>query len=103
MNEKRIEQVLEIEKKAQGILDAATREAEQLPARAETEAREIIERARTQAQDEAQQMLNRAQSQDETAAILSKAEQKNREIEQQAMKNMDKAVAYILDRLIGKA
>jgi len=103
MNEKRIEQVLEIEKKAQGILDAATREAEQLPARAETEAREIIERARTQAQDEAQQMLSRAQSQDETAAILSKAEQKNREIEQQAMKNMDKAVAYILDRLIGKA
>jgi vacuolar-type H+-ATPase subunit H len=103
MNEKRIEQVLEIEKKAQGILDAATRDAEQLPARAETEAREIIERARSEAQAEAQELLAKAQAQEETAAILSKADQKNREIEQQATKNLDKSVAYILERVIGKA
>jgi vacuolar-type H+-ATPase subunit H len=103
MNEKRIEQVLEIEKKAQGILDAATRDAEQLPAQAETEAREIIERARSEAQAEAQELLAKAQAQEETAAILSKAEQKNREIEQQATKNLDKSVAYILERVIGKA
>ncbi len=103
MNEKRIEQVLEIEKKAQGILDAATREAEQLPARAETEARDIIERARSQAQAEAQEMLAKAQAQEESAAIMSKAELKNREIEQQATKNLDRAVAYILERVIGKA
>ena len=102
MNEKRIEQVLEIEKKAQGILDAATHEAEQLPARAEQEAREMIEQARSQAQEEARQMLAKAQAEEETAAILSKADQKNREIEQQAMKNLDKAVAYVLERVIGR-
>jgi vacuolar-type H+-ATPase subunit H len=102
MNEKRIEQVLEIEKKAQGILDAATREAEQVPARAEQEAREMIERGRSQAQEEASQMIAKAKAEEETAAILSKTEQKNRETEQQAMKNLDKAVAYILERLIGR-
>ncbi len=103
MNEKRIEQVLEIEKQAQDILNAATREAEQIPAQAEQEAREIVERARSQAQEEANQMLGKAQAEDETAAILSKADEKNRETEKRAMQNMDKAIAYILERVIGKA
>ncbi len=103
MNEKRIEQVLEIEKQAQGILDAATRDAEQVPARAEQEAQQIVERARTQAQEEARQMLEKAQAEEETASIISKAEDKNRETEKLATKNMDKAVAFILERVIGKA
>jgi len=102
MNEKRIEQVLEIEKQAQGILDAATQDADQLPAKAEQEAREIVERARSQAQDEARQMVEKAQSEEETAAIISQAEQKNRETEKLATKNMDKAVAFVLARVIGK-
>ncbi len=102
MNEKRIEQVLEIEKQAQEILDAAQRDAEQLPARAEQEARDLLERARSQAQEEARQMIEKAQAAEETARILSKADDKNREIEKTAMKNMDKAVAYILERVIGR-
>ena len=87
---------------AQGILDAATREAEQLPARAEQEAREIIEKARSRAQEEARQMLTKAQAEEETAAILSQADEKNRETEKLAMKHMDKAVAYILERVVGR-
>ena len=102
MNEKRIEQVVEIEKQAQGILDAATREADQLPAKAEQEARELLERARSQAQDEARQMVEKAQAQDETAAIVSQADEKNRETEKLATKNMEKAVAFVLERVIGK-
>ncbi len=102
MNEKRIEQVLQIEREAQGILDAATHEADQLPAKAEQEARELIDRARVQAQEEARQMVEKAQAQDETAAILSKAEEKNRETEKLASKNLDKAVAFVLERVIGK-
>ena len=103
MNEKRIEQVLEIEKQAQEILDAATRDAEQVPARAEQEAAETVERARSQAQEEARQMLEKAQAQDETAAIVSKAEEKNRDVEKRAMQNLDKAVQYVLERVIGRA
>lgn len=102
MNEKRIEQVLEIERQAQGILDAATREADQLPAKAEQEAQELVEKARTQAQEEARQMVEKAQSQDETAATLSQAEEKNRESEKLASKNLDKAAAFVLERVIGK-
>jgi vacuolar-type H+-ATPase subunit H len=102
MNEKRIEQVLEIEKQAQGILDAATREAEQLPAKAEQEARELLERARAQAQEEARQLVAKAQSAEETAGIISKAEEKNRETEKLAAGNMSKAVAFVLERVIGK-
>ena len=102
MNEKKIEQVLEIERQAQGILDAATREADQLPAQAEQEARDLIERARNQAHEEARLMVEKAQAQDETAAILSKAEDKNRETEKLASKHMDKAVAAVLERVIGK-
>ncbi len=102
MNEKRIEQVLEIEREAQGILDAATREAGQLPSKAEQEARDLIEQARRQAHEEARQMVEKAQAQDETTTILSQAEQKNRETEKLASKHMDKAVAFVLDRIIGK-
>lgn len=102
MNEKRIEQVLEIEKQAQGVLDAATEEADQIPAKAEQEAGEIVERARSQAQDEARQMVEKAHSEEETAAILAQADQKNRETEKLATRNMDKAVAFVLDRVIGK-
>ncbi len=103
MNEKRIEQVLEIEKQAQEILDAATRDAEQVPARAEQEAGKMVEQARSLAQEEARQMLEKAQAQDETAAIVSKAEEKNREVEKRAMQNLDKAVQYVLERVIGRA
>lgn len=102
MNEKRIEQILEIEKQAQGVLDAASHEADQLPAKAEQEAREIIERARSQAQDEARRLVEKAQAEEETSAILSQADEKNRESEKLATKNIDKAVAFVLDRVIGK-
>ena len=103
MNEKRIEQVLEIEKQAEDILNAATREAEQVPARAEQEAQQMVEQARTEAQEEARKMLEKAQAQQETASILSQTDEKNREIEKLAMKNLDKAVAFVLERVIGKA
>ncbi len=103
MNEKRIEQVLEIERQAQGILDAATREADQLPSQAEQEARNLVEQARNQAHDEARQMVEKAQAQAETAAILAEAEKKNRETEKRASSNMEKAVSFVLGRVIGKA
>ena len=103
MNEKRIEQVLEIEKQAEDILNAATREAEQVPARAEQEAQQMVEQARTESLEEARKMLEKAQAQQETASILSQADEKNREIEKLAMKNLDKAVTFVLERVIGKA
>jgi len=102
MNEKRIEQVLEIERQAQDILNAATSEAEQIPARAEREGQRLLERARAEAHEEARKMLEQAKAEQETAGILSNAEEQNREIEKLAMKNLDKAVAFVLQRVIGQ-
>jgi len=101
MNEKRIEQILDIEKQAQEIIDAATRDAEQLPARADQEAQELIKQARASAQEEARQLLAKGQAEEEVAGIVSKAEDKNREIEKLAMAHLDRAVAYVLERVIG--
>ena len=102
MNEKRIQQVLEIEKHAQQILDSAKRDAEQLPILADQEAQELIEKASAEAREEARQMVIKTQSDSETARIISIAEEKTREMEKLAMKNFDRAVAFVLERVIGK-
>ena len=102
MNEKRIQQVLDIEKQAQQVLDSAKREAEQLPILAEQEAQKFVDKARAEAQEEARQMVDKVQSDTETARILSDAEERNREMERLASKNFDRAVAFVLDRVIGK-
>ncbi len=102
MNENRIRQVLEIEKRAQENYDAALKEAQQLPTLAEQEAQEIVNKARAQAEEEAKQIVAKAKAEDEVARILSEAEAKNRQLESQATGNFDKAVNFIIDRVIGK-
>lgn len=102
MNENRIRQVLEIEKRAQENYEAALREAQQLPTLAEQEAQQILNKARAQAQEEARQIAAKAQAEDEVAGILTEAEEKNRQLEKLAMRNFDRAVNYILDRVAGK-
>ena len=102
MNENRIQQVLEIEKHAQEIHDLALGEAQQLPISAEQESQKVIEKARAAAQDEARQLIASAQAKEETARILVEAEEKNHQVEALAMSNFDRAVNYILDRVIGR-
>jgi vacuolar-type H+-ATPase subunit H len=102
MNENRIQQVLEIEKQAQEIHEAAIREAQQLPILAEQESQAVIEKARVAAQQEARELIANAQATEETARILAAAEGKNNQVEALAMSNFDRAVNYILDRVTGK-
>ncbi len=103
MNEKRIEQVMQIEKQAQQILEQAKRAAGDLPARAEAEAQAIVEQARTEAQVKAHELIAAASAQDETARILAEVDQKNRTLEEKARKNLDRAVAYVVDGVLGRA
>ena len=103
MNEKHIQQVLDIEKKAQEIQDAATKEAQQLPLTAEQESQVLIEKAQAEAQNEAREMLSAVKADEESARILSEAEEKSRQFEAMAMSNLDRAVAYVLERVIGRA
>ena len=101
MNENRIQQVLEIEKQAQEMHEAALRAASQLPISADQESQQIIEKARADAQEEARNLIASAQAKEETDRILGEAEKKNHQVEVLAMSNFDRAVNYILDRVIG--
>ena len=103
MNEKHIQQVLEIERRAQEIHEAAMKEAQQLPVMAEQEAQALIENARVEAEQKAREMLSAVKADEESARILSEAEEKNKQFEALAMRNSDRAVNYVLERVIGKA
>jgi vacuolar-type H+-ATPase subunit H len=102
VNENRIKQVLEIEKRAQDNYEAALKEAQQLPTLAEQEAQEIISKARAEAEEEARQIVAKAKAEDEVTGILANAEEKNRQLEAQAMGNFDRAVDFIIDRVTGR-
>ena len=103
MNEKHIQQVLEIEKRAQEIHEAALKEAQQLPVIAEQEAQALIEKARAEAQQKAREMVSEVKADEESARILSETEEKNKQFDALATSNLDRAVAYVLERVIGRA
>jgi cell division septum initiation protein DivIVA len=103
VNEKNIQQVLEIEKRAQEIHEAAEKEAQQLPVIAEQEAQALIEKAQAEAQQEAREMVSKVQADEEGDRILAEIEEKNRQFETTAMNNFDRAVEYVLERVIGRA
>ncbi len=102
MNEKRIEQVMQIEGRAQEILDSAKQEAARLPLEAEREAQDIMLQVRTEAKAAAAQMVAGAAAEDEKTRILADAEKRIHESEQLAEKNLDKAVKYVLARVLGR-
>lgn len=103
MNEKRIEQVLDIEKQAQEILNVAMREAEQLPARAEQEAQAMIAQAKADAEAEARKIVEAGESEDRAKGIVEGMTKTSSDAEAKAKANFEKAVAYVLERVIGKA
>jgi vacuolar-type H+-ATPase subunit H len=103
LNEKHIQQVLEIEKQAQELHDTAVKEAQQLPVLAEQESQALIEKAKAEAQQQAREMVSQVKSDEESARILSEVEEKNKKFEALAMSNSDRAVNYVLERVIGRA
>ena len=102
MNEKNIQQVLEIEKQAQEMQEKAKREAQEIPVKAEQEAQALISKAKADAQEEARKLIASAQSADVSGGADEIAS-KNSEFEALAKKNFDKAVAFVLERVIGRA
>jgi len=102
LNEKRIQQVLDLEKQAREIYEASVSEAAQIPVDAEKEAQSLVEKARAEAQAEAKQMVAAAQSQEDSARLLAEADEKVKRTDQLAAGNFDRAVAYVLNRVIGR-
>jgi F0F1-type ATP synthase membrane subunit b/b' len=102
VNEKRIQQVLEIEKKAEEIRAKAAAEAELIPVSAEQAGQDLIAKARTSAQEEANQMIAKAKAEQESATILADTDEHLRRTETTAKNNFDRAVAYVLSRVVGR-
>jgi V/A-type H+-transporting ATPase subunit G/H len=103
MNEKHIQQVLEIEKQAQEVQEQARREAQEIPAKAEQEAQALIAKAKADAHEEARKMLAAAQPKDMSSSAGQEGESVNSEFEAAAKKNFNKAVTFVLERVIGRA
>jgi predicted outer membrane protein len=61
-----------------------------------------VQKAISEAQEEARKLVSEAQAEEEVSRILTQADEKNRQVEAMAMSNFDKAVTYILNRVIGK-
>jgi len=102
MDEKRIQEVLQIEKQAQAIYEAALREAEQLPVLASQESQSLIEKTRIEAEAEAHRLVANAEAKEECARILADAEEKSNRMKGLAMSHMERAIGYVLDRVAGR-
>lgn len=102
MNEKNIQQVLEIEKRARAAYEQAINEAKEIPRQADQESQLLIEKARAEAEAQARKLIESAQSEDESARILSQANENVRRSETVAARNFDRAVSELLCRVVGK-
>ena len=102
MDEKLLNRVLEIEKEAQTIHDSALSEALELPVRAEKETQELIEKTRLDAEQQSQKMIASAQAEDECKRIVADTEEKISHSEGLAASNFNRAVAYVIARVIGR-
>ena len=102
MNEKRIEQVLEIEKQALAVHEAARREAEQIPIQAEKDAQALIEKARAEAEEKARDIVAKAEPKEECDRIMAQATENARQTMELGMSHFDRAVSFVLNRVIGK-
>jgi vacuolar-type H+-ATPase subunit H len=102
LNEKRIQQVLEIEKQANAIREAMIDEAAQLPSQAEKEAKALIEKSRAEAEREAREIIAKAQAEEETADILAQVKEKIHHTETLAQGHLNNAVTYVVAHVVGK-
>lgn len=100
--QERIQQVVELEKQAQAVNEEAAREAEQLLIQAEKEARALLEKNRADAQAEARALVSRTSVDAESERVLAAAEESSKQSEALAMSNFERAVAYVLSRVIGR-
>jgi vacuolar-type H+-ATPase subunit H len=102
LNEKRIQEVIAIEKQADEVYAKAVKKAEQVPLQAEKEAKEIIEKTRGDAEKEAQDLIANAHPKEECEHILEDAEKQIHHNETLAKRHLDRAVTYVISRVLGR-
>ena len=83
--------------------EKAKKEAQDIPVKAEQEAQALIAKARSEAQEEARKMIAAVQVGDGSSQGTADVASKESESEGKAKANFDKAVAFVLERVIGRA
>lgn len=102
MNEKRIQEVVKIEKQADEIFTKAVAEAERIPLLAEQETKALIESGHLMAEKEAKVLLESSLTDDETNRILREAESKIEHNTALAKRNIERATTYVISRVVGR-
>jgi len=100
LNEKRIQEVIEIEKQAADAYNKAVKDAERIPTLAEKDAKGLIEKANAEADAEAQEILAKAHPAEECDRILADTEKGIQHAETCAKRNHDRAVTYVISRVL---
>jgi len=102
MNEKLVQEVIDIEKRALETYHAAVRQAEQLPAQAAQEAEGLIETAKREAQEEARQIIQNARAEEASARISAEAAEKANQTKGLAKSHLERAVNYVVSQVAGR-
>jgi vacuolar-type H+-ATPase subunit H len=104
LNEERVQQIVDLEQKAQAIYDAAVQKAEQLPAQAKKEVQVLVEKAQTEAQAQASKLVAdaKAKAQEESARVLEQAKQDAEHMKALSMGHFDRAVGFVLNQVTGR-
>ncbi len=102
MDDKRIQQVIDIEKKADAVYQSAISQATRLPLQAENEAQDLIAQARVQAEEEAHTLIEKAAAGEESEQISSDATERVNKMETLASMNLGRAITYVLARVVGR-
>lgn len=104
MEQERVTQVLDIERRALQIHRDAEQRAEQILETARVDAAELRDRVLAAAHEEADQMVEQARedAEAERQGILAQAEQKASELESSARGDHDQAVSFVVDRVAGR-
>jgi len=102
LNEKRIQEVIEIEKQASDAYNKAVKDAERIPAQAEKDAKSLLEKARSEGETEAAELLAKSHPKEECDRILADAEKQIQHAETCAKRHHDRAVTYVISRVLGR-
>ncbi len=102
LDDKRIQQVLDIEKQADGVYQSAISKAAQLPLQAEKDAQALLEKTLADANEAAKNIIAKAKSEEESDLISSDALDRVHKMESKATINMDHAIGYVLARVVGR-
>ena len=102
MIEETVKQLREIEDKAQALYETTVQEAKMLPITAEEDARVLQSQSHQEIEAEAKRILAEAHDDSDSQKFLQQAEEDAKRKETIAMNHFDRAVNYILHRIVGR-